>query len=243
MSEAESAAEESGKEVKEKGLLYFRKPDVNHTDGFKLSTEVPVTFRVYVDDKEAWQNSLRHLATAWLEVRQTVVKRRAAPVKSQFWQKKVESEGLPAQVRKKMSEAESAAEESGKEALYLDQVPKTVTPVEVKEKGFKLSTEVPVTFRVYVDDKGKLRPDCAWKGHQVWMWINEGLPAQVRKKMSEAESAAEESGKEVKEKGLLYFRKPDVNHTDGFKLSTEVPVTFRVYVDDKGAGAMDVSMA
>ena len=48
-----------------------------------------------------------------------------------------------------MSEAESAAEESGKEALYLDQVPKTVTPVEVKEKG------------------------------------------------------------------LLYFRKPDVNHTDG----------------------------
>lgn len=48
---------------------------------------------------------------------------------------------------------------------------------------------------------------------------------------------------EVKEKGLLYFRKPDVNHTDGFKLSADTSVTFRVYVDDKGAGAFDVSMA
>lgn len=38
-------------------------------------------------------------------------------------------------------------------------------------------------------------------------------------------------------------RKPDVNHTDGFKLTGETSVTFRVYLDDKGAGAMDVSMA
>ncbi|CAK9055436.1 unnamed protein product [Durusdinium trenchii] len=70
-----------------------------------------------------------------------------------------------------------------------------------------------------------------------------GLPGQVKKKIQEAETKVEESGKEVTEKGLLYFRKPDVNHTDGFKLTSDVPVTFRIYVDDKGAGAMDVSMA
>ncbi|CAJ1346402.1 unnamed protein product, partial [Effrenium voratum] len=119
---------------------------------------------------------------------------RAAPVKSQFWQKKVESEG-----RKELGD----------------------------------SAHPGVIFRYNIKQGwGFIKPDNM-----------SGLPAQVRKKMSEAESAAEESGKEVKEKGLLYFRKPDVNHTDGFKLSTEVPVTFRVYVDDKGAGAMDVSMA
>ena len=34
-----------------------------------------------------------------------------------------------------------------------------------------------------------------------------------------------------------------MNHTDGFKLTGETSVTFRVYVDEKGAGALDVTMA
>eukprot|EP00438_Fugacium_kawagutii_P012797 Skav211677 [mRNA] locus=scaffold216:230798:233939:+ [translate_table: standard] len=95
-----------------------------------------------------------------------------------------------------------------------------------------------------------------------------GLPASVKKKMNEAEAAVEAEGKEVpppppwtceastlegqlvKEKGLLYFRKPDVNHEEGehrrgnrFKLSEGTAVTFRLYVDNLGAGALDVSMA
>eukprot|EP00438_Fugacium_kawagutii_P012796 Skav211676 [mRNA] locus=scaffold216:220925:222666:+ [translate_table: standard] len=69
------------------------------------------------------------------------------------------------------------------------------------------------------------------------------LPASVKKKMNEAEAAVEAEGKEVKEKGLLYFRKPDVNHEEGFKLSEGTAVTFRLYVDNLGAGALDVSMA
>jgi len=47
------------------------------------------------------------------------------------------------------------------------------------------------------------------------------------------------AGKEVREKGLLYFRKPDVNHVEGFKLGRDAQVTFRVYVDEKGAVTID----
>mmetsp|Transcript_1372 Transcript_1372/g.2508 ORF Transcript_1372/g.2508 Transcript_1372/m.2508 type:complete len:221 (+) Transcript_1372:38-700(+) len=69
------------------------------------------------------------------------------------------------------------------------------------------------------------------------------LPQQVLQKLKEANKEAENIGKQVSDEHLLYFRKPDVNHADGFKLKTEVPVTFNVYVDDKGAGACDVTMA
>lgn len=121
-------------------------------------------------------------------------KLRAAPLKSQFWEKKVEHEGR-------------------------------------KELG---DTAYPGTIQRY-----------NWK--QGWGFILPdsvaALPGQVKKKMKEAEAAAEAEGKEVKEKGLLYFRKPDVNHAEGFKLTDAVAVTFRVYVDDKGAGACDVSAA
>eukprot|EP00930_Biecheleria_cincta_P053207 TRINITY_DN385_c0_g2_i1.p1 TRINITY_DN385_c0_g2~~TRINITY_DN385_c0_g2_i1.p1 ORF type:complete len:211 (-),score=72.47 TRINITY_DN385_c0_g2_i1:49-681(-) len=71
----------------------------------------------------------------------------------------------------------------------------------------------------------------------------ESLPKQVKKKIKESEDAAKADGKEVKEKGMLYFRKPDVNHAEGFKLAAETAVTFKVYVDEKGAGAYDVSPA
>jgi len=71
----------------------------------------------------------------------------------------------------------------------------------------------------------------------------ESLPKQVKKQIKEAEDAAEADGKEVKDKGVLYFRKPDVNHAEGFKLASETAVTFKVYTDEKGAGAYDVSPA
>mmetsp|Transcript_2419 Transcript_2419/g.2651 ORF Transcript_2419/g.2651 Transcript_2419/m.2651 type:complete len:216 (-) Transcript_2419:3-650(-) len=118
-------------------------------------------------------------------------KRKAAPLSSTFWQKKVEHEG-----RKELGE--------------------TAYPGVIQRYNVKQGW-------------GLIKPDNL-----------SGLPSQVRKKISEAEAKVEESGKEVAEKGLLYFRKPDVNHTEGFKLTGETAVSFRVYVDEKGAGAMDV---
>merc|ERR1711957_345602 len=69
------------------------------------------------------------------------------------------------------------------------------------------------------------------------------LPQKAKKKLAEAAAAAEEAGKEISDPNLLYFRKPDVNFEEGFKLEDDVAVTFKVYVDEKGAGACDVSRA
>ncbi|CAK9034789.1 unnamed protein product [Durusdinium trenchii] len=121
-------------------------------------------------------------------------KRRAAPLKSEFWNKKVEAEG-----RKEMGD--------------------TVLPGVIQRYSFKQGW-------------GFIKPDNL-----------ASLPGQVKKKVNEAEAAAEAEGKEVKERGLLYFRKPDVNHEEGFKLTEGTSVTFRVYIDSLGAGALDVSMA
>lgn len=120
--------------------------------------------------------------------------RKAAPLNSEFWTKKMEHEGR-------------------------------------KEMGDTAFPGVIVRYKVN-QGWGLIRPDNL-----------AGLPAAVKKKIQEAESAQEADGKEVKESGLLYFRKPDVNHAEGFKLAADVSVTFRVYTDEKGAGAMDVSMA
>eukprot|EP00435_Cladocopium_sp_Y103_P034639 s1626_g9.t1 len=121
-------------------------------------------------------------------------KRRAAPLTSEFWTKKVEAEG-----RKEIGE--------------------TVLPGVISRYSVK-------------QGYGFIKPDNP-----------QGLPNPVKKKMNEAEAAVEAEGKEVKEKGLLYFRKPDVNHEEGFKLAEGTAVTFRLYVDNLGAGALDVSMA
>mmetsp|Transcript_70517 Transcript_70517/g.139937 ORF Transcript_70517/g.139937 Transcript_70517/m.139937 type:complete len:236 (+) Transcript_70517:87-794(+) len=67
------------------------------------------------------------------------------------------------------------------------------------------------------------------------------LPKEVLTKLEEACAEAEANGKEVRDVNQLYFRKPDVNHTDGFKLTKDVPVIFSVYIDAKGAGACDVT--
>ena len=54
---------------------------------------------------------------------------------------------------------------------------------------------------------------------------------------------AKVSGQDYGDPNLLYFGKPDVNHQEGFKLAVGVAVTFQVYVDNKGAGAYEVSPA
>merc|ERR1712019_74958 len=42
------------------------------------------------------------------------------------------------------------------------------------------------------------------------------LPKSVKSKLHQATKAAEKSGKDVENPDLLYFRKPDVNHDEGF---------------------------
>merc|ERR1712107_53440 len=83
---------------------------------------------------------------------------------------------------------------------------------------------------------------------QVRIWFHPPeslakLPQKVKNKLNDQVVEAEAAGKEVTNPDLLYFRKPDVNHAEGFKLSEDVAVTFKVYIDDKGAGACDVSPA
>uniref|UniRef100_A0A7S1RK68 Uncharacterized protein n=1 Tax=Alexandrium catenella TaxID=2925 RepID=A0A7S1RK68_ALECA len=84
-----------------------------------------------------------------------------------------------------------------------------------------------------------------WKGG--WGFIApdspDEMPRQVKDKQAEAQQAAEKNGKEWTDADLIYFRKPDVNHAEGFKLTEGVAVTFSVYVDDKGAGAYEVTAA
>eukprot|EP00435_Cladocopium_sp_Y103_P073406 s216_g43.t1 len=65
------------------------------------------------------------------------------------------------------------------------------------------------------------------------------LPEKVVAKLAEQAEAARQRGKRIAEDTLLYFRKPDValglNPMQGSK------VGFQVYIDDKGAGACDVT--
>eukprot|EP00928_Gymnodinium_smaydae_P044213 TRINITY_DN2950_c0_g1_i1.p1 TRINITY_DN2950_c0_g1~~TRINITY_DN2950_c0_g1_i1.p1 ORF type:complete len:195 (-),score=44.03 TRINITY_DN2950_c0_g1_i1:168-752(-) len=125
-------------------------------------------------------------------------KKRAAPLSSKFWEKKLEEED-----RHELGE-------------------KTYTGT-IQKYSFKFGW-------------GFIVPDNA-----------ASLPKKVKTKLAEsfaaAQAKAEESGKEAGDPNSLYFRKPDVNHEEGFKLAPDVKVTFKLYVDDKGAGAKDVSQA
>lgn len=63
------------------------------------------------------------------------------------------------------------------------------------------------------------------------------LPDKAKEKLAEAQAQAAAEGKSSDEQ-LLYFRKPDI--TTGFKVEKEGAVQFKVYVDNKGAGAFEV---
>ena len=65
----------------------------------------------------------------------------------------------------------------------------------------------------------------------------EELPEQAQVKIMEANSQAEAGGKSGQ--NLLYFRKPDI--TEGSEVEKDKLCTFSVYVDDKGAGACEVT--
>mmetsp|Transcript_63699 Transcript_63699/g.151868 ORF Transcript_63699/g.151868 Transcript_63699/m.151868 type:complete len:240 (+) Transcript_63699:53-772(+) len=70
----------------------------------------------------------------------------------------------------------------------------------------------------------------------------DSLPEIIKAKLAEEHQAKIDAGKQVTADQLVYFRKPDVNHSDGFRLTDKgTPCTFKLYVDDKGAGAYDIS--
>jgi len=65
------------------------------------------------------------------------------------------------------------------------------------------------------------------------------LPLEVQSKLAEMAVAELEKGKTVSDEQLLYFRKPDI--LADFKASKDAAVAFSVYIDDKGAGACEVT--
>jgi len=86
-----------------------------------------------------------------------------------------------------------------------------------------------------------------WNWRQGWGFIKADpattLPPEVCAKLAQqSHSAAERAatrGKTVLEEELLYFRKHDVQQ--GVRLDKGAQVMFRVYTDDKGAGALDIA--
>eukprot|EP00439_Symbiodinium_sp_Y106_P036570 s1909_g4.t1 len=65
----------------------------------------------------------------------------------------------------------------------------------------------------------------------------EELPEEAQIKIAEASEQAVSNGKSAQ--SLLYFRKPDI--TEGCEADREKACTFSLYVDDKGAGALELS--
>merc|ERR1712232_1159910 len=126
-----------------------------------------------------------------------------------------------------------------------------------KGKGkFKRSAPLDSDFWVHKENDenrqvltGPARPGSIlrYKASQGWGFIvpdePEKLPKKVKASLAESAAAAEEAGKTVTDPNALYFRKPDVNHEEGFRLAEGTACTFQVYIDDKGAGACDVSPA
>jgi len=68
------------------------------------------------------------------------------------------------------------------------------------------------------------------------------LPAKAKKALSKAHAEAVEEGKNVQDETWIYFRKPDVD-PELYPLHDETPVTFEVYVDNKGCGAHNIAGA
>merc|ERR1711957_119881 len=120
-------------------------------------------------------------------------KGRAAPLSSNFWDKKLDSE----------NRTEMDGEFAGTIARY----------------NFKF---------VY----GLILPDTPGE-----------LPGKVKNALAKSAKEKKAEGKDICDKNAIYFRKPDVVHDESFKLSDGAAVSFKVYVDNRGAGAFDVSQA
>mmetsp|Transcript_101253 Transcript_101253/g.241480 ORF Transcript_101253/g.241480 Transcript_101253/m.241480 type:complete len:232 (-) Transcript_101253:75-770(-) len=65
------------------------------------------------------------------------------------------------------------------------------------------------------------------------------LPSKVVAKLAEQAEAARKRGKRIAEDSLLYFRRSDLS--PGLNPMQGVQVGFQVYIDDKGAGACEVT--
>merc|ERR1712107_208315 len=72
------------------------------------------------------------------------------------------------------------------------------------------------------------------------------LPKPVKDKMKEMTAEKKASAVEHKEKAdtfdedILYFRKSDVEGYPAIRLKKDMEVKFKVYVDEKGAGAFQI---
>lgn len=82
-----------------------------------------------------------------------------------------------------------------------------------------------------------------WNRKQGWGFIladaSVTLPESVTTKLQEMVEATKAKGKPVKHEKCLYFRKVDVKK--GAWVKQDLEVNFRLYTDDKGAGACDIS--
>merc|ERR1712226_862576 len=86
------------------------------------------------------------------------------------------------------------------------------------------------------------------KGMKAYGWIKPTnmmkLPKPVRDKMKEMtqekKAAAAEHDHEGFDEDILYFRKSDVEGYPAIRLKSDMLVKFKVYVDEKGAGAFAV---
>merc|ERR1712150_405877 len=72
----------------------------------------------------------------------------------------------------------------------------------------------------------------------------DSLPPEAKKALAnsnaEAKAKADEKGKELQTENCIYFRKPDVD-PELYPLHEGTPVSFEVYMDDKGLGACNIA--
>lgn len=84
-----------------------------------------------------------------------------------------------------------------------------------------------------------------WNWRHGWGFVrgdpNVVLPPRVLAKLEQQQQAARQRGKTITDEKMLYFRRSDC--APGVPLQQGSPVTFQVYIDDKGAGANDVRSA
>lgn len=80
-----------------------------------------------------------------------------------------------------------------------------------------------------------------WKAGWGFIRIDPGyaLPASVERKLAQQAQEARARGRTITEERMLYFRRADC--TLGLNVMSGLRVAFAVYVDDKGAGAYDVT--
>jgi len=113
--------------------------------------------------------------------------------------------------------------------------------------GCVAMTKANVEHRVAQGDQsfqGTISQYHAWNG---WGFIlpdtASSLPANIQEALTKQQAAAKAKSKKDEDPAqVFYFTKADVSRGDGYpKLQKDSKVTFKVYLDDKGAGACDVA--